>query len=155
MVNVRGGEIVIDGYNINSIGLDALRSSLALVPQDSTLFRGPLRDNLSVFFTSKLIDSAEGRLIISSDPQRSRTDAELISALQRAYLLPTKDAPDPVADAKFGLDAVVGDEGDICSRRSPSACFSCVVKAQTTARERNSCWRSAELWSRAAVSSFW
>ena len=62
-------------------------------------------------------------MIISSDPQRSRTDAELISALQRTYLLPTKDAPDPVADAKFGLDAVVGDEGDLVTPISISVWF--------------------------------
>ena len=48
MVGLRGGEVVIDGYNISNIGLDALRSSLALVPQDSVLFHGPLRDNLLV-----------------------------------------------------------------------------------------------------------
>jgi ABC-type multidrug transport system fused ATPase/permease subunit len=48
MVKMRGGEIIIDGYNINEIGLDALRSSIALVPQDTTLFLGTLRENLSV-----------------------------------------------------------------------------------------------------------
>ncbi|KAF8160432.1 hypothetical protein K438DRAFT_1985689 [Mycena galopus ATCC 62051] len=41
---------------------------LALVPQDSVLFLGTLRENL--------------------DPQNSKTDAELISVLQRAWLLP-------------------------------------------------------------------
>jgi ABC-type multidrug transport system, ATPase and permease components len=46
MVNLRDGEISIDGYNIRNVGLRVLRSSLALVPQDSTLFLGTLRDNL-------------------------------------------------------------------------------------------------------------
>ena len=46
MVNLRDGEIIIDGYNIRNVGLGVLRSSLALVPQDSTLFLGTLRDNL-------------------------------------------------------------------------------------------------------------
>jgi ATP-binding cassette, subfamily C (CFTR/MRP), member 1 len=46
MVELQQGQIMIDGYNIRDVGLDVLRSSLALVPQDSTLFLGTLRDNL-------------------------------------------------------------------------------------------------------------
>ena len=46
------------------------------------------------------------------DPQRSRTDAELISALRRAWLLPQVGNVDQVAEAKFSLDSVVGDEGN-------------------------------------------
>lgn len=46
-----------------------------------------------------------------SDPQNSRTDAELISVLQRAWLLPPDGTTDPVAEAKFSLDSTVGDEG--------------------------------------------
>lgn len=46
-----------------------------------------------------------------SDPQGTRTDAELISALRRAWLLPQDGASDPSTEAKFSLDAVVGEEG--------------------------------------------
>ncbi|KAJ7222258.1 P-loop containing nucleoside triphosphate hydrolase protein, partial [Mycena pura] len=92
MVELQSGEIQIDGRNTRDIGLDVLRGRLALVPQDSVLFLGTLRENL--------------------DPQGSRTDAELISVLQRAWLLPrTGDPPDPVAEAKFSLDSKIGDEG--------------------------------------------
>jgi hypothetical protein len=47
------------------------------------------------------------------DPQNTRTDAEIISALRRAWLLPRGDGvtTDPVAEAKFSLDAPVSDEG--------------------------------------------
>ena len=48
MVNLSDGEIIIDGYNIRHIGLRVLRSALALVPQDTTLLYGTLRDNLWV-----------------------------------------------------------------------------------------------------------
>ncbi|KAJ3506143.1 hypothetical protein NLJ89_g7032 [Agrocybe chaxingu] len=91
MVELQSGKIEIDGLNIRGIGLDTLRSRLALVPQDSTLFLGTLRENL--------------------DPQDLRTDVELISVLQRAWLLPRDGPPDPVAEAKFSLDCTVGDEG--------------------------------------------
>ncbi|PPQ74022.1 hypothetical protein CVT26_006961 [Gymnopilus dilepis] len=85
------GKIEIDDYNIRDVGLDVLRSRLALVPQDGTLFLGTLRENI--------------------DPQRIRTDAELISALQRVSLLPKSGKADPVTEAKFSLDSTVGDEG--------------------------------------------
>ncbi|KAJ3982865.1 multidrug resistance-associated ABC transporter [Lentinula detonsa] len=91
MVELEGGKIDIDGFNTRDIGLDVLRGKLALVPQDSVLFLGTLRENL--------------------DPMSTRTDAELISALQRAWLLPRDGTKDPVAEAKFSLDATVGDEG--------------------------------------------
>lgn len=45
------------------------------------------------------------------DPQRTRTDAELISALERADMTTTDGIADPVAEAKFGLESVVNDEG--------------------------------------------
>jgi ATP-binding cassette, subfamily C (CFTR/MRP), member 1 len=48
---------------------------------------------------------------VSSDPQKTRTDAELLSALQRAWLLPQDGSKDATAEAKFGLEAAVGDEG--------------------------------------------
>ncbi|KAF4589934.1 hypothetical protein EYR38_009229 [Pleurotus pulmonarius] len=91
LTELRAGKIVIDGVDIRNVGLDVLRSQMALVPQDSTLFLGTLRENL--------------------DPQKSRTDAELISILQTTGLLPLADKPDSESEKKFSLDAVVGDEG--------------------------------------------
>ncbi|KAF8815566.1 multidrug resistance-associated ABC transporter [Phlegmacium glaucopus] len=90
-VELQDGKIEIDCLDISQVELHVLRNRLALVPQDTTLFLGTLRDNL--------------------DPQRLRTDAEVIEVLQRAWLLP-KDGPvDPAVEAKFSLDSVVGDEG--------------------------------------------
>lgn len=41
-----------------------------------------------------------------------KTDAELISVLQRAWLLPRDGEPaDRIADSKFSLDSTIGDEG--------------------------------------------
>ncbi|TDL26292.1 multidrug resistance-associated ABC transporter [Rickenella mellea] len=92
MVEISDGKILIDGVDIRTIGLDVLRRRLAVVPQDSTLLLGSLRENL--------------------DPEGARTDAEIISALQRSWLLPQDGAsPDPTAEAKFSLDTTVSDEG--------------------------------------------
>ncbi|TBU42097.1 multidrug resistance-associated ABC transporter [Dichomitus squalens] len=91
VVNLDSGTIEIDGRNIAEMGLQPLRERLALVPQDSLLFRGTVRENL--------------------DPLNTRTDAEILDALRRAWLLP-KDGPiDPVAEAKFSLNSQVNDEG--------------------------------------------
>lgn len=46
VVELQNGKIEIDGSDIRNIGLDVLRQRLALVPQDSTLFLGTLRENL-------------------------------------------------------------------------------------------------------------
>lgn len=48
MVELRDGSIEIDDINIRDIRLETLRQRLALVPQDSTLFLGTLRENLYV-----------------------------------------------------------------------------------------------------------
>ena len=46
MVELHSGKVEIDGHDISRIGLSVLRGRLALVPQDSNLFLGTLRENL-------------------------------------------------------------------------------------------------------------
>jgi ATP-binding cassette subfamily C (CFTR/MRP) protein 1 len=48
------GRIEIDGVDISTLGLHALRLGLALIPQDPSLFTGSLRFNLDPF--DKAID---------------------------------------------------------------------------------------------------
>ncbi|XP_055636691.1 multidrug resistance-associated protein 1-like isoform X6 [Toxorhynchites rutilus septentrionalis] len=43
------GSITIDGININRIGLEKLRRSLSIIPQNPLLFSGTLRENLDPF----------------------------------------------------------------------------------------------------------
>ncbi|KAI0746725.1 multidrug resistance-associated ABC transporter [Daedaleopsis nitida] len=91
IVNTQAGTITVDDRDISQIGLDVLRGQLALVPQDSMLFRGTLRENL--------------------DPQNTRTDVEITDSLKRAWLLPRDGPVDPVTESKFSLDSTVSDEG--------------------------------------------
>jgi len=45
-VEPSGGNIIIDGIDISSIGLHDLRSRFGIIPQDPTLFTGTVRYNL-------------------------------------------------------------------------------------------------------------
>ncbi|KAK4148084.1 ATP-binding cassette transporter YOR1 [Dichotomopilus funicola] len=76
LVELSEGSITIDGLNISTIGLHDLRSRLAIIPQDPTLFRGTVRSNL--------------------DPFNEHTDLELWSALRQADL---------VSDSSSGSDS--------------------------------------------------
>ncbi|KAH8655837.1 P-loop containing nucleoside triphosphate hydrolase protein [Xylariales sp. PMI_506] len=88
LVEISGGSITIDGVNISKIGLHDLRSRMAIIPQDPTLFKGTIRYNL--------------------DPFDEHTDAQLWSALRQAHLAGDEDASD---SQKLGLDTVVEEEG--------------------------------------------
>ena len=52
------GAVRIDGLDIRSIGLDDLRSRIALIPQEAVLFAGSLRDNLDPFGAASVLDVA-------------------------------------------------------------------------------------------------
>lgn len=43
------GTITIDGYDINKIDLNSLRSQVGIVSQDAVLFQGTIRDNIALF----------------------------------------------------------------------------------------------------------
>ncbi|GFR20380.1 multidrug resistance-associated protein 1 [Trichonephila clavata] len=60
------GQIVIDNIDISKLGIKDLRSSLAIIPQDSLVFNGSVRQNL--------------------DPNQKYKDDEIWSALEMANL---------------------------------------------------------------------
>jgi len=43
------GDILIDDININSVAIAELRNSLAIIPQNPTVFKGTLRNNLDIY----------------------------------------------------------------------------------------------------------
>ncbi|TLD31308.1 hypothetical protein PspLS_01702 [Pyricularia sp. CBS 133598] len=77
------GRILLDGIEISTLGLHKLRSHLAIIPQDPTLFRGTVRSNL--------------------DPSETQTDDELNSVLHRARVAPALTLDTPVAEEGSNL----------------------------------------------------
>ena len=65
---LEAGSIFIDGVDISAVGLNALRSSIAIIPQDPYLFSGSIRLNL--------------------DPFNKHTDEELWAAIAKSNLDP-------------------------------------------------------------------
>ena len=49
IIEPRGGNVIIDGLDVSTIGLEELRSKLGIIPQDPVLFTGTLRHNLDPF----------------------------------------------------------------------------------------------------------
>ncbi|KAI0167068.1 ATP-binding cassette transporter protein YOR1-like protein [Hypoxylon sp. FL1284] len=91
LVEISGGHIYIDGLDISTLGLHDLRSRLAIIPQDPTLFRGTVRSNL--------------------DPFHEHSDLELWSALRQADLVPADAAIDDRDPTRIHLDSVVEEDG--------------------------------------------
>lgn len=86
IVDPAGGQIMIDGIDISSIGLHDLRSKLSIIPQDPTMFEGTIRSNL--------------------DPLEEYKDEQIWEALDKCQL------GDDVRRKEGKLDSKVSENGE-------------------------------------------
>ncbi|WVQ94367.1 hypothetical protein IAU59_001446 [Kwoniella sp. CBS 9459] len=97
LVELTSGRITIDDTDISKLGLNTLRSQIAIIPQDPVLFSGTLRTNL--------------------DPFGLYDDAKLYDALKRACVLDTRKGSEDSTETeiksrdRLSLDSVVEEEG--------------------------------------------
>lgn len=95
------GKIVIDGVNISTIGLADLRTRLSIIPQDSQIFEGTVRQNL--------------------DPLERHSDDELWNALRLAHLADFVSLQEGKLDAPLaegGSNISAGQKQLICLARA-------------------------------------
>jgi subfamily B ATP-binding cassette protein MsbA len=85
LYNVKSGEILIDGVNVEKYSLASVRKVFALVSQDIFLFNDSVRENLT-----------------TGD---AHTEEEIRNALEISY------ASEFVKDLPHGLETVIGDRG--------------------------------------------
>jgi ABC-type multidrug transport system fused ATPase/permease subunit len=78
------GTIYIDGVDLKEVGLDELRSKVAIVPQDPMLFNGSVRFNLDPFDRLVICD-ADG-----DERRRQKTEVERRSIVD-VMTLPQQD----------------------------------------------------------------
>jgi len=86
LVEPASGTITVDGIDISQIGLDDLRSRLAIIPQDPTLFTGTIRTNL--------------------DPFNQYNDEELWEVLKATSLY------EQIKKMDHGLESVISESGE-------------------------------------------
>jgi ATP-binding cassette, subfamily C (CFTR/MRP), member 1 len=97
ITELSGGSIKIDDVDIATVGLHDLRSRLAIIPQDPTLFRGTIRSNL--------------------DPFNEHTDLELWAVLRKADLIGDEQEASQGLNSqgkntgRIHLDSTVEEEG--------------------------------------------
>nr|QFR37209.1 ABC transporter [Cyberlindnera americana] len=92
MIEPTSGRIFIDGVDTSKLGLHDLRSSLAIIPQDSQAFEGTIRQNL--------------------DPLQRHTDEELWRVLELSHLKPfVQSMVDNEEEGPMGLDSKVSEGG--------------------------------------------
>ena len=85
LADVTEGQLLIDGADVAQVPAHALRSGLALIPQESILFGGTLRFNL--------------------DPTGVHSDAEMLASLRHVHM-----ADECIL--RGGLDSVVAEDGE-------------------------------------------
>jgi ATP-binding cassette subfamily B multidrug efflux pump len=99
LYDVKEGRILIDGWDVQHIPLQVLRTQIGFVPQENFLFSETIRDNIAFG-----VDEA--------------SEEEIIQAADDAQVL------DNIAEFPEGFDTMLGERG-YALRRTKAACIHC------------------------------
>lgn len=116
LVELDGGQILLDGVDTRTLGLRNLRSAIAVIPQDPVLFSGTVGDNL--------------------DPFNTYTQDRLTEVLQRVGLMSTSNSKvqslaDPVMEG--GNNFSVGEKQLLVIARALLSRASLIICDEATA----------------------
>jgi ABC-type multidrug transport system fused ATPase/permease subunit len=121
-LEAREGSIFIDGVDISTIKLQALRSRLAIIPQDPVLFSGTVRSNLDAFDEhpdSALRDALERVHLVSTSP----SSASVTNSTVPSSSAPSSTNTNPFASltsqiSEGGLNLSQGQRQLLCLARA-------------------------------------
>jgi len=83
-VEATEGRVLIDGWDVSTVGLNALRSKISIIPQDPILMAGSVRYNLDPFDTK-------------TTTVRRPSMAVVTSAMSMPIVPPPPRHPEPLA----------------------------------------------------------
>ncbi|KAJ2544720.1 hypothetical protein IWW35_005363 [Coemansia sp. RSA 1878] len=83
LIEASSGQIVLDGVNIATIGLEALRQKVAIIPQDPVMFNGTIRFNLDPFgsYPDELLIDVLRRTLLLRDAGNNTSSVAAFSSL--------------------------------------------------------------------------
>ncbi len=101
IVELCDGSITIDGIDISKIGLNLLRSKIAVIPQDPVLFSGSIRSNLDPFHEYE--DERLYEVLVRVGLKSSLQPSESSNSLSKSSMQPSQSSNSLSSATSLGM----------------------------------------------------